>query len=130
MEKKLAELKADEISDLKRYVFFTVETINFAFCKIVLNVDHQTSTSFFSHKRKKKKLLKEQRKKRERVELKMDLPGVSIADGNDTSMFSLSTIKKAQVRNHNLRSRPNRHTSHSPDVFRVNEIKLQSVTFP
>ncbi|KAI7790930.1 pre-rRNA 2'-O-ribose RNA methyltransferase FTSJ3 [Triplophysa rosa] len=47
-------------------------------------------------KRKKKKLLKEQRKKRERVALKMDLPGVSIADGNDTSMFSLSTIKKAQ----------------------------------
>uniref|UniRef100_A0A665WI66 pre-rRNA processing protein FTSJ3 n=1 Tax=Echeneis naucrates TaxID=173247 RepID=A0A665WI66_ECHNA len=48
-------------------------------------------------KRKKKKLLKERRKQRERVELKMDLPGVSIADGNDSSLFSLSTIKKKQV---------------------------------
>lgn len=47
-------------------------------------------------RRKKKKLLKEKRKHRERVELKMDLPGVSIADDNDSSMFSLSTIKKAQ----------------------------------
>uniref|UniRef100_A0A8B9HW99 pre-rRNA processing protein FTSJ3 n=1 Tax=Astyanax mexicanus TaxID=7994 RepID=A0A8B9HW99_ASTMX len=45
-------------------------------------------------KRKKKKLLKERRKQRERVELKMDLPGVSIADGGDSSIFSLSTIKK------------------------------------
>uniref|UniRef100_A0A8B9HZG7 pre-rRNA processing protein FTSJ3 n=1 Tax=Astyanax mexicanus TaxID=7994 RepID=A0A8B9HZG7_ASTMX len=43
---------------------------------------------------KKKKLLKERRKQRERVELKMDLPGVSIADGGDSSIFSLSTIKK------------------------------------
>ncbi|XP_028856560.1 pre-rRNA 2'-O-ribose RNA methyltransferase FTSJ3 [Denticeps clupeoides] len=48
-------------------------------------------------KRKKKKLLKERRKQRERVELKMDLPGVSIADGTDSSMFSLSTIKKAKA---------------------------------
>uniref|UniRef100_A0A8B9HWA6 pre-rRNA processing protein FTSJ3 n=1 Tax=Astyanax mexicanus TaxID=7994 RepID=A0A8B9HWA6_ASTMX len=47
-------------------------------------------------KRKKKKLLKERRKQRERVELKMDLPGVSIADGGDSSIFSLSTIKKAK----------------------------------
>nr|XP_055074122.1 pre-rRNA 2'-O-ribose RNA methyltransferase FTSJ3 [Misgurnus anguillicaudatus] len=47
-------------------------------------------------RRKKKKLLKDKRKQRERVELKMDLPGVSIADDNDSSMFSLSTIKKAQ----------------------------------
>uniref|UniRef100_A0A8B9HZK0 pre-rRNA processing protein FTSJ3 n=1 Tax=Astyanax mexicanus TaxID=7994 RepID=A0A8B9HZK0_ASTMX len=45
---------------------------------------------------KKKKLLKERRKQRERVELKMDLPGVSIADGGDSSIFSLSTIKKAK----------------------------------
>uniref|UniRef100_A0A8C5NJS6 FtsJ RNA 2'-O-methyltransferase 3 n=1 Tax=Junco hyemalis TaxID=40217 RepID=A0A8C5NJS6_JUNHY len=37
-------------------------------------------------KRKKKKILKEQRKQRERVELKMDLPGVSIADDGDTSI--------------------------------------------
>uniref|UniRef100_A0AAY4EJJ0 pre-rRNA processing protein FTSJ3 n=1 Tax=Denticeps clupeoides TaxID=299321 RepID=A0AAY4EJJ0_9TELE len=37
------------------------------------------------------------RKQRERVELKMDLPGVSIADGTDSSMFSLSTIKKAKA---------------------------------
>lgn len=48
-------------------------------------------------KRKKKKLLKERRKQRERVELKMDLPGVSIADDNDYSMFSLSTINKAKA---------------------------------
>uniref|UniRef100_A0A8C7JUD5 pre-rRNA processing protein FTSJ3 n=1 Tax=Oncorhynchus kisutch TaxID=8019 RepID=A0A8C7JUD5_ONCKI len=45
--------------------------------------------------KKKKKLLKERRKQRERVALKMDLPGVSIADGNDCSMFSLVTINKA-----------------------------------
>uniref|UniRef100_A0A4W4FJZ5 pre-rRNA processing protein FTSJ3 n=1 Tax=Electrophorus electricus TaxID=8005 RepID=A0A4W4FJZ5_ELEEL len=48
-------------------------------------------------KRKKKRLLKERRKQRERVELKMDLPGASIADAGDSSMFSLGTIKKAQV---------------------------------
>uniref|UniRef100_A0A8C3AVT9 pre-rRNA processing protein FTSJ3 n=1 Tax=Cyclopterus lumpus TaxID=8103 RepID=A0A8C3AVT9_CYCLU len=65
MEKKLAELKAEEVSELKR---------------------------------KKKKLLKERRKQRERVELKMDLPGVSIADSHDSSMFSLSAIKKKQVK--------------------------------
>ncbi|XP_007527729.1 pre-rRNA 2'-O-ribose RNA methyltransferase FTSJ3 [Erinaceus europaeus] len=44
-------------------------------------------------KRKKKKLLREQRKQRERVELKMDLPGVSIADEGETGMFSLSAIR-------------------------------------
>ncbi|XP_039091842.1 pre-rRNA 2'-O-ribose RNA methyltransferase FTSJ3 [Hyaena hyaena] len=44
-------------------------------------------------KRKKKKLLREQRKQRERVELKMDLPGVSIADDGETGMFSLRTIR-------------------------------------
>ncbi|XP_060933622.1 pre-rRNA 2'-O-ribose RNA methyltransferase FTSJ3 [Limanda limanda] len=64
LEKKLAELKAEEVSDLRR---------------------------------KKKKLLKERRKVRERVELKMDLPGVSIADTDDTCLFSLSTIKKQKV---------------------------------
>ncbi|XP_048832927.1 pre-rRNA 2'-O-ribose RNA methyltransferase FTSJ3 [Brienomyrus brachyistius] len=48
-------------------------------------------------RRKKKKLLKERRKQRERVELKMDLPGVSIADNNDSSMFSLNTINKAKA---------------------------------
>ncbi|KAK1805911.1 hypothetical protein P4O66_012952, partial [Electrophorus voltai] len=48
-------------------------------------------------KRKKKRLLKERRKQRERVELKMDLPGASIADAGDSSMFSLGTIKKAQA---------------------------------
>lgn len=47
MEKKLAELKADEVSDLKRYVFFTVETINFAFCKIVPS---NLNVIFFSQK--------------------------------------------------------------------------------
>ncbi|XP_061539680.1 pre-rRNA 2'-O-ribose RNA methyltransferase FTSJ3 [Phycodurus eques] len=64
MEKKLAELKAQEVADLKR---------------------------------KKRKLLKERRKQRERVELKMDLPGVSIADNEDVCLFSLNTIKKKQV---------------------------------
>uniref|UniRef100_A0A667WX80 pre-rRNA processing protein FTSJ3 n=1 Tax=Myripristis murdjan TaxID=586833 RepID=A0A667WX80_9TELE len=48
-------------------------------------------------KRKKRKLLKERRKQRERVELKMDLPGVSIADTTDSAMFSLSTINKAKA---------------------------------
>ncbi|XP_068175480.1 pre-rRNA 2'-O-ribose RNA methyltransferase FTSJ3 isoform X1 [Antennarius striatus] len=64
MEKKLTELKTEEVAELKR---------------------------------KKRKLLKEQRKQRERVELKMDLPGVSIADTNDSSMFSLSTINKKKA---------------------------------
>lgn len=50
-----------------------------------------------SFSRKKKKILKEQRKQRERVELKMDLPGVSIADDGDTSMFSLRTIQRTPV---------------------------------
>ncbi|XP_059132118.1 pre-rRNA 2'-O-ribose RNA methyltransferase FTSJ3-like [Peromyscus eremicus] len=48
-------------------------------------------------KRKKKKLLREQRKQRERVELKMDLPGVSIADKGETGMFSLRTIRGQQL---------------------------------
>ncbi|XP_068932362.1 pre-rRNA 2'-O-ribose RNA methyltransferase FTSJ3 isoform X2 [Petaurus breviceps papuanus] len=48
-------------------------------------------------KRKKKKLLREQRKQRERVELKMDLPGVSIADDGKTGMFSLRTIRGHQL---------------------------------
>ncbi|KAI5929146.1 pre-rRNA 2'-O-ribose RNA methyltransferase FTSJ3 [Manis javanica] len=48
-------------------------------------------------KRKKKKLLREQRKQRERVELKMDLPGVSIADDGETGMFSLRTIRGHQL---------------------------------
>uniref|UniRef100_A0A669BS26 pre-rRNA processing protein FTSJ3 n=1 Tax=Oreochromis niloticus TaxID=8128 RepID=A0A669BS26_ORENI len=47
--------------------------------------------------RKKRKLLKEQRKQRERVELKMDLPGVSIASTEDSSLFSLVSIKKKKV---------------------------------
>ncbi|XP_037104740.1 pre-rRNA 2'-O-ribose RNA methyltransferase FTSJ3 [Syngnathus acus] len=64
IENKLAELKAEEVADLKR---------------------------------KKRKLLKERRKQRERVELKMDLPGVSIADNEDVSMFSLATIRKKQA---------------------------------
>uniref|UniRef100_A0A8C6Q969 pre-rRNA processing protein FTSJ3 n=1 Tax=Nothobranchius furzeri TaxID=105023 RepID=A0A8C6Q969_NOTFU len=49
-------------------------------------------------KRKKKKLLKERRKQRERVELKMDLPGVSIASTSDPSLFSLSSMKKSKVK--------------------------------
>ncbi|XP_047444077.1 pre-rRNA 2'-O-ribose RNA methyltransferase FTSJ3 [Mugil cephalus] len=48
-------------------------------------------------KRKKRKLLKERRKQRERVELKMDLPGVSIASTTDSSLFSLGTLKKQKV---------------------------------
>ncbi|XP_041791499.1 pre-rRNA 2'-O-ribose RNA methyltransferase FTSJ3 [Chelmon rostratus] len=64
MERKLTELKAEEVAELKR---------------------------------KKRKLLKDLRKQRERVELKMDLPGVSIADTNDCSMFSLSTINKQKA---------------------------------
>ncbi|XP_008328200.1 pre-rRNA 2'-O-ribose RNA methyltransferase FTSJ3 [Cynoglossus semilaevis] len=64
MVKKLAELKAEEVAELKR---------------------------------KKRKLLKDRRKQRERVELKMDLPGVSIADTSDCSLFSLATIKKRNV---------------------------------
>uniref|UniRef100_A0A674P9P7 pre-rRNA processing protein FTSJ3 n=1 Tax=Takifugu rubripes TaxID=31033 RepID=A0A674P9P7_TAKRU len=64
MERKLAQLKAEEVAELKR---------------------------------KKKKVLKERRKQRERVALKMDLPGVSIADGGDSSMFSLSTINKQKL---------------------------------
>nr|XP_048301954.1 pre-rRNA 2'-O-ribose RNA methyltransferase FTSJ3 [Myodes glareolus] len=48
-------------------------------------------------KRKKKKLLREQRKQRERIELKMDLPGVSIADEGETGMFSLRTIRGQQL---------------------------------
>uniref|UniRef100_A0A8C3FYM0 pre-rRNA processing protein FTSJ3 n=1 Tax=Chrysemys picta bellii TaxID=8478 RepID=A0A8C3FYM0_CHRPI len=65
MELRLAELKAEEVAELKR---------------------------------KKKKILKEQRKQRERIELKMDLPGVSIADEGETGMFSLRTISKTRVR--------------------------------
>ncbi|XP_039620430.1 pre-rRNA 2'-O-ribose RNA methyltransferase FTSJ3 [Polypterus senegalus] len=64
MERKLAELKAEEVAELRR---------------------------------KKKKILKERRKLRERIELKMDLPGVSIADSTDTGMFSLKTISQNKV---------------------------------
>ncbi|NXG70156.1 SPB1 protein, partial [Baryphthengus martii] len=66
VELALAEMKAEELAELKR---------------------------------KKKKILKEQRKQRERVELKMDLPGVSIADDGDTSMFSLRTIQRTPLLN-------------------------------
>ncbi|XP_033821703.1 pre-rRNA 2'-O-ribose RNA methyltransferase FTSJ3 [Periophthalmus magnuspinnatus] len=64
MDNKLAQLKAEEVAELKR---------------------------------KKRKILKERRKQRERVELKMDLPGVSIADSNDACLFSLMTVKKQKV---------------------------------
>ncbi|NXX76593.1 SPB1 protein, partial [Urocolius indicus] len=50
-------------------------------------------------KRKKKKVLREQRKQRERVELKMDLPGVSVADHGDTSMFSLRSLHRTPLLN-------------------------------
>uniref|UniRef100_A0A8C8ZEG7 pre-rRNA processing protein FTSJ3 n=1 Tax=Prolemur simus TaxID=1328070 RepID=A0A8C8ZEG7_PROSS len=55
------------------------------------------SASAQERKKKKKKLLREQRKQRERVELKMDLPGVSIADEGETGMFSLRTIRGHQL---------------------------------
>ncbi|KFQ03636.1 pre-rRNA processing protein FTSJ3, partial [Haliaeetus albicilla] len=45
------------------------------------------------------KRLKEQRKERERLELKMALPGVSIADDGDTSMFSLRIIHRTPLLN-------------------------------
>ncbi|MBN3298569.1 SPB1 protein, partial [Amia calva] len=48
-------------------------------------------------RRKKKKLLRERRRQRERVELKMDLPGVSIADSNDCTLFSLASISKSKA---------------------------------
>ncbi|XP_077169990.1 pre-rRNA 2'-O-ribose RNA methyltransferase FTSJ3 [Paroedura picta] len=48
-------------------------------------------------KRKKRKILRERRKQRERVELKMDLPGVSVADDGNTGMFSLRAIGKSQL---------------------------------
>ncbi|XP_069834880.1 pre-rRNA 2'-O-ribose RNA methyltransferase FTSJ3 [Dendropsophus ebraccatus] len=48
-------------------------------------------------KRKKKQLLKVQRRQRLRTELKMDLPGVSIADDGETGMFSLKTIGKHEL---------------------------------
>jgi len=63
----------------------------------LLGVQPHSFAFFFFPPRKKKKILKEQRKQRERVELKMDLPGVSIADDGDTSMFSLQTIQRTQV---------------------------------
>uniref|UniRef100_A0A8D3D1J0 pre-rRNA processing protein FTSJ3 n=1 Tax=Scophthalmus maximus TaxID=52904 RepID=A0A8D3D1J0_SCOMX len=87
LEKKLAELKAEEVADLKR---------------------------------KKRKLLKERRKQRERVELKMDLPGVSIADTNDTCLFSLATIKKKKVTNlpHELMWY---HSPHGEDDIHLSE---------
>ncbi|KAM8924345.1 pre-rRNA 2'-O-ribose RNA methyltransferase FTSJ3 isoform 2-T2 [Pelodytes ibericus] len=64
LDRKLAEVKAEELAVLKR---------------------------------KKKQLLKVQRRQRERVELKMDLPGVSIADEGETGMFSLRTIGKSEL---------------------------------
>ncbi|XP_041421007.1 pre-rRNA 2'-O-ribose RNA methyltransferase FTSJ3-like [Xenopus laevis] len=64
LHRKLAEVKAEELTALKR---------------------------------KKKRLLKTQRRQRERVELKMDLPGVSIADEGETGMFSLHTIGKNEL---------------------------------
>lgn len=64
LDRKLADLKAEELAALKR---------------------------------KKKQLLKAQRKQRLRMELKMDLPGVSIADDGETGMFSLKTIGKSEL---------------------------------
>ncbi|XP_029431064.1 pre-rRNA 2'-O-ribose RNA methyltransferase FTSJ3 [Rhinatrema bivittatum] len=70
LERKLTELKAEEVAELKR---------------------------------KKKKILKENRRQRERIELKMDLPGVSIADEGETGMFSLKTIGKTKLLNEIVR---------------------------
>lgn len=123
MERKLAELKAEEVADLKRYHTFPF-WYSFIYCIInvyvILDWEEECQFIFFTLQpvslldfvflfkhmevqleaspiRKKKKLLKERRKQRERVALKMDLPGVSIADGGDSSMFSLSTINKQKV---------------------------------
>ncbi|XP_048476711.1 pre-rRNA 2'-O-ribose RNA methyltransferase FTSJ3 [Rhincodon typus] len=49
-------------------------------------------------KRKKKKVLKERRKQRERIELKMDLPGVSIADDAEVCLFSLKAINHKKLK--------------------------------
>uniref|UniRef100_UPI00398F36CF pre-rRNA 2'-O-ribose RNA methyltransferase FTSJ3 n=1 Tax=Pristiophorus japonicus TaxID=55135 RepID=UPI00398F36CF len=49
-------------------------------------------------KRKKKKILKERRKQRERIELKMDLPGVSIADDAEVCLFSLKAINRKKLK--------------------------------
>ncbi|XP_078063109.1 LOW QUALITY PROTEIN: pre-rRNA 2'-O-ribose RNA methyltransferase FTSJ3-like, partial [Mustelus asterias] len=48
-------------------------------------------------KRKKRKILKERRKQRERIELKMDLPGVSIADDAEVCLFSLKTMSRRKM---------------------------------
>ncbi|XP_053307152.1 pre-rRNA 2'-O-ribose RNA methyltransferase FTSJ3 [Spea bombifrons] len=64
LDRKLAEVKAEELATLKR---------------------------------KKKRLLKTLQRQRERVELKMDLPGVSIADEGETGMFSLRSIGKSEL---------------------------------
>lgn len=139
MERKLAELKAEEVAELKRFVTqlflhispFRLRTLlcstRWDCCKVLTVV--MTLLCFFifiilkwrvklkwcavpalicwaASKpvtlsctiRKKRKLLKDRRKQRERVELKMDLPGVSIADSGDSSMFSLSTINKQKVK--------------------------------
>lgn len=78
------------------YLFiFTLQPVSLLeFLFLFKNMEFQLEVSSI---RKKKKLLKERRKQRERVALKMDLPGVSIADGGDSSMFSLSTINKQKV---------------------------------
>ncbi|XP_067916278.1 pre-rRNA 2'-O-ribose RNA methyltransferase FTSJ3 [Heterodontus francisci] len=49
-------------------------------------------------KRKKRKVLKERRKQRERIELKMDLPGVSIVDDAEVCLFSLKTINRSKLK--------------------------------
>ncbi|XP_025051279.1 pre-rRNA processing protein FTSJ3 isoform X1 [Alligator sinensis] len=67
--------------------------------KLELQLAEMKAEELAELKRKKKKILKEQRKRRERVELKMDLPGVSIADEGETGMFSLKTIGKTKLLN-------------------------------
>lgn len=135
MERKLAELKATEVAELKRYhnfpfcvcsyivsfmliyvnlyweaecpfIYFPLQPVSLLdFVVLFKNTEFQLEASSI---RKKKKLLKERRKQRERVALKMDLPGVSIADGGDSSMFSLSTINKQKVNPEGPRPRGHR----------------------
>ncbi|XP_062895718.1 pre-rRNA 2'-O-ribose RNA methyltransferase FTSJ3 [Mobula hypostoma] len=49
-------------------------------------------------KRKKRKVLRDLRRKRERAEMKMDLPGESVADGGDVCLFSLKPIGGAKLK--------------------------------
>ncbi|XP_070623070.1 pre-rRNA 2'-O-ribose RNA methyltransferase FTSJ3 [Erythrolamprus reginae] len=65
--------------------------------ELELQLAQQKAEEIAELKRKKRKVLRERRRQQERVELKMDLPGVSVADDGDTGMFSLKTVGKNQL---------------------------------